>query len=455
MSNPPPPKPSKRRRLLPLLKWVIALLGIILVVRSLTWHDHLWVVNPSTMLLSHGGILGDPPENEWPVTIELEDGTQRVVPKAEAVSLVKGVKATRLADGATLIILAADQPGTPTRFFAAPDSKTPGVWYTPDQLRIENLDPTVLPPQREIGLHRMIREADTKYLLLAVLVIPVVYLITGYRWYLLLWVLGVPITVWQAVQINLVGAFYNTFLPGQTGGDFLKAYYAAKLAHTQRTAAILSVVVDRAIGLVALVIMGGVCAAAQWHIPECRKVSVGALLIIAGLTFGLLVLAVTPIRKALGFDFLLRKLPMQEKVEKLIDALRLYKARPGLVFGTLAMSFPVHATVVVSAMFAGFAFGLPLKPGYYWVVVPTVVLAGAMPISPQGAGVMEFFAVILTRSQGVTVGQAFALTMSIRLVQIVWNLLAGILVFKGGYTKPTEAEAEQDDPTAEPAHPPV
>ena len=72
-----------------------------------------------------------------------------------------------------------------------------------------------------------------------------------------------------------------------------------------------------------------------------------------------------------------------------------------------------------------------------------VVLAGAIPISPQGAGVMEFFAINLTKQHGVSVGEAFALTMSIRVVQMLWNLTGGFFVFRGGYHSPSEKEQEE------------
>ena len=55
---------------------------------------------------------------------------------------------------------------------------------------------------------------------------------------------------------------------------------------------------------------------------------------------------------------------------------------------------------------------------------------------------MEFFAIMLTRRYGCTVSQAFALTMSIRIVQILWNLLGGIFVLRGGFHVPTEQEQE-------------
>jgi hypothetical protein len=120
--------------------------------------------------------------------------------------------------------------------------------------------------------------------------------------------------------------------------------------------------------------------------------------------------------------------------------MELYRKHKWLVFQALVATFPVHITVVISALLAGKAFGLTLSSLYYFVAVPVIVLVGSIPISPQGAGVMEYFAILLTQKQGATVSQAFALTMSIRMVQILWNLTGGIFVFRGGYHAPTEEE---------------
>jgi hypothetical protein len=94
-------------------------------------------------------------------------------------------------------------------------------------------------------------------------------------------------------------------------------------------------------------------------------------------------------------------------------------------------------------MLACKAFGLTIPALYYFVAVPVIVLVGSIPISPQGAGVMEYFAFLLVSRYGGTVSQALALTMSIRMVQILWNLTGGIFVFRGGYHQPSEAEAAE------------
>jgi hypothetical protein len=56
---------------------------------------------------------------------------------------------------------------------------------------------------------------------------------------------------------------------------------------------------------------------------------------------------------------------------------------------------------------------------------------------------MEYFAIKLLEPQGVTVAQAFALTMSIRLTQIFWNLTGFFFVVRGGFHTPTQSEQKQ------------
>jgi len=213
--------------------------------------------------------------------------------------------------------------------------------------------------------------------------------------------------------------------------------------------------------------MGGSIAAYQYgsiadpHDPTsaaCKQVAVGSGLIIAAIVLGLAIFYTPALRRATGMNFVLQRLPMQAQVQKAIETMQIYRRRPLLVVWAMLISFPVHATVVTSAMLAGLALQLPMGISYYWVVVPVVVLAGAIPISPQGAGVMEFFAILLTKREGMTVSQAFALTMSIRLLGMLWNLTGGLFVLRGGYHAPTakeEAEVLEADSQISPSTDPA
>ncbi|HEX4123560.1 MAG TPA: lysylphosphatidylglycerol synthase transmembrane domain-containing protein [Tepidisphaeraceae bacterium] len=307
-------------------------------------------------------------------------------------------------------------------------------------------------PLVDIGLDRLVLNARLRLLLAALLVLPVTYLITSLRWHWLLGAMEIYLSWPRTFVLNMVGSFYNTFMPGSTGGDLIRAYYAAKHT-THRIRAVLSVLVDRGIGLLALIILGGVMATGQLSVLDCRRVAVGCAAILSLTAVGLFVFYHPGLRRRIGLDWLLRKLPMQRQVTHLVEALELYGKRGKTILGSLLISFPVHMTVIVSATLAGFAFGLKMPVLYYWVCVPVIVLVGAIPISPQGAGVMELFAVELTKRQGITVSQAFALAMSIRVGAMFWNLVAGLFVLRGGYHPPTKQEEEgletdEPDPAA-------
>jgi uncharacterized membrane protein YbhN (UPF0104 family) len=316
-------------------------------------------------------------------------------------------------------------------------------------------------PLVEIGLNRMAREADWKFLLAALAVMPISYLLTSYRWHLLLETVEVRISQPRTFVINMVGAFYNTlFALGTTGGDVVKAYFAARHT-THRTRAVMSVLVDRAIGLIALVMLGGTMATIRYGTSlreghadvDCRRVAYASGLLLALTAVGLLVFYHRGLRRLTGLEWVLGRLPMQGFIQNAVHSMELYGRRPGAMLVALLLCFPVHITTIISATFAGEAFRLNLSPLYYWVIVPVIALVGAIPISPQGAGVMEFFAIkLLTIRHGVSVGQAVALVMAIRLVQIFWNLVAGLFVLRGGYHAPTAAEQHELEAEVEAEH---
>jgi uncharacterized protein (TIRG00374 family) len=307
-------------------------------------------------------------------------------------------------------------------------------------------------PRIQVGVRHLLASARHWYLFASLGIFPLTFLITSFRWHELLKALDIRLTWQRTFVLNMVGAFYNTFMLGSVGGDVLKMYYVAKQTH-HRTRAVMSVAVDRIIGLLALIILGGsVAAYTAWHlkIGQTQEVAMACAVIIFLTAVGLTIFYNPTLHRLIGLDWMLRKLPMRERVGRVVETMRLYGKRPGLAAAALLVSFPVHIVVIFSAFLAGVAFNLHIPWQYYWTVVPVTVLAGSIPISPQGAGVMEYFAILLLTPVGCTVAEAVVLTMSIRLVQVLWNLVGGLFVLRGGYHKPTaaqerEIEAEDED----------
>jgi uncharacterized protein (TIRG00374 family) len=463
---------KKKKWFWTLLRWGIAVFGIWYVLNNMSWSNRVLVPGPGGWPVAKKLADASTDENAVEFRIIEDDGATRTVPRDQILAKVDLAHVQIQRDGELrkFDILAQrvkpDLPRAQWPYVVCPPRNLwqrywnikPGQTDTIEPSQIVGEHPSSLPyPLVDRGIGPMLHQANTWLLLAAVFVFPGVFFIVSYRWHELLKALDIRMTFAQTFVVNMVGSFYNTFMPGSTGGDVLKAYYASKLT-PHRTRAVMSVFVDRAIGLIALVILGGVMATVGWltidpHDParrKCGQIAIGSLLIVLGTATGLLIFYVPVLRRGTGLDWIIRRLPMQRQVQNAIQTMEMLRTRPMLILWTIIVTLPVHSTVVVSAMLAGMAFNLPLHALYYWVVVPVVVLAGSIPISPQGAGVMEFFAILLTKRQGCTVSQAFALTMSIRIVQILWNLTGGIFVLRGGFHAPTEQEKHTMDQDAPP-----
>src|SRR5207249_10897641 len=89
---------------------------------------------------------------------------------------------------------------------------------------------------------------------LSVLLMGLTILLGIARWRMVLRVHGFELSWGRAAEISFVAHFFNSFLLGSTGGDLLKAYYAARETHHKKTQAVVTVVVDRLLGLFAMLV---------------------------------------------------------------------------------------------------------------------------------------------------------------------------------------------------------
>lgn len=444
------------------VRWGIAVVGIWWVILHTSIVDQALVLNaqnqPQTMTVLRqtgpGEYLLQDPKDDQTRTYAVGDLLSK--PDREKVTIKEGGVQRQV----TLLAmeLTGDDEKSPAakRLLVADTPDGRGRFISPSEV-VGGFELGVPHPRIEIGLGRMLRQARPWLLVLAVAIFPLTIVLTSIRWRRLLAALDIQMSLWQTNVLNMVGLFYNTAVPmGSSGGDLLKAYYASK--HTPyKTRAVLSVIIDRVIGLIVLIIIGSAIAGAFWlgadnrqdpAVRACGYVAVMGIVILVGTSLGLVVAFLPWVRRLGRSEMLLSRLPMRAQIEGVFDVMSIYQKRPGLILWAMAVTVPVHLNVVLAALIAGRSLGLPLTSGYYFVVVPVTVLAGAIPISPQGVGIMEFVAINMCAKQGATISEAFALTMWIRLVQMFWNLFGGIFVISGHYRAPGH---DKDDETGEPA----
>jgi uncharacterized protein (TIRG00374 family) len=216
------------------------------------------------------------------------------------------------------------------------------------------------------------------------------------RWWYLMRGAGLECDFSRAVVLQLIGFFFNTAMPGAVGGDIVKATYIVKdqTGKANKTPAMLSVVLDRIVGLIGLFAMGTVTALLSVHQLNDNQIASqlvrGLLFVIACSCF---FLAVVFVPYSDGKDPVLRilskKIPGFTVLKGIYIALRNYREKPKVIFGTIGISVLIQ---LIFLWFMGFMGRILYGPDHFDIallapVFPFGILSTAIPLAPGGLGV--------------------------------------------------------------------
>lgn len=294
------------------------------------------------------------------------------------------------------------------------------------------------------GLGTMLRQANHWLLAAGLLVMLPMLPLQAARWLLLMRCRGLQVVYGRALQLTMVGMFFNICMPGMTGGDVVKVYYAAK--GTQRRAtAILSVVLDRLCGMLALLILGALVGLTMWADPMAMRVNLGvwALLIVAVL--GPWAYFSQGFRRVIGLNRLLSRMRDSHPLYRLDQTILAYRHHRDAVAGAVGLSMMAHLLNLSAAILAGWAVGI--SHGYLMMltILPLIFMAGSLPMTYLGLGVMEGLGrAMLEQPELASANQIVGMLMILRLYMIFYGLIGSIVVIRGGIRlHPPVEEAER------------
>jgi uncharacterized membrane protein YbhN (UPF0104 family) len=289
-----------------------------------------------------------------------------------------------------------------------------------------------------------VRGARVSFLLLGLLLVAPVYPVQAYRWLILMRARGLDVTYGKALKLTMVGAFFNYCMPGSTGGDVVKAYYAARRSD-RRTDAVMSVVFDRIAGMVGLILLAGVVSLFILHEPLARRIAENLWIGAAAITLAAAIYFSRRLRRVFGVDWIIARIPGRSVFSKIDHAALAYAGHKGSVAASMAISVPIHFALTSATAIAGYAMGMSpavAGVGLMLTVIPVIFLAGALPITPQGAGIWEAIGKqMLNHPPEVTMNQVVAMLMMIRLYQLVYSLAGSVFLLRGDVHLHPEREA--------------
>jgi glycosyltransferase 2 family protein len=255
-----------------------------------------------------------------------------------------------------------------------------------------------------------------------------------WRWRMVLRVHGLNLSFARALQISMIAQFFNAFLLGSTGGDVMKAYYAARQTHHKKTEAVVTVLADRLIGLVAMLLFAGAMMLVNLRFLLAHaELSAVVWAVVAMLTGCGALLAATfwggVSRIWPGSRAWLRRLPKAGLLEQALEAFRLLGRTPGFLRGTLGVSLLLNLACVFQVMALGAGLDLTVPWSIWLVIVPTIICISALPITPSGLGLRENLYVLTLAGPGLQVPatQALAVSLLAYFGFLTWSLAGGVV----------------------------
>lgn len=246
-------------------------------------------------------------------------------------------------------------------------------------------------PNRRVQMAEALRHARYSWVVIGILAYVIVEIAAAFRWHVLLKVQGIHLSFWRLSGLFLIGMFYNQFLPGGTGGDIIKSYYLLKETPDKKAGALLAVVFDRIIGLVALVAITGTLIGLRFDFlsqtPETRQL-LWILLVVLGVSVaGLLTTFVITGFKL--FHSLPLRFPGREKLIEVSAAYHLYARHWRATLVAFGSSIVAHLATFATFLSVAYSLRANVKVVDFFAVMPIERTISAMPISFAGIGWRE------------------------------------------------------------------
>jgi uncharacterized protein (TIRG00374 family) len=235
----------------------------------------------------------------------------------------------------------------------------------------------------------------------------------------------------ECYHLGFVGLFYNLMMPSSVGGDVAKAFYAYKHSGKKIESAT-SILLDRLLGFVALIIMAGVglmCFSKEADSPYIDYAVYGAcgMLVFFGAFFASRRFA----RLFKGLAYFIPKEKWKLQLAEIYHAIYGYRHHQGPVLMAILLSFLGQGVFISSNYFLSLSIGADINFWKFFILIPVISIVSMAP-SIGGLGVREA-SVLYLFGRYLSPERALALTLLMDVVIYSFSIGSGIwYAFRGG-----------------------
>ena len=244
----------------------------------------------------------------------------------------------------------------------------------------------------------------------------------AYRWRLLLLSSRYEISLGRAIKLQMMGFFFNTAMPGAVGGDLVKVMYVIKEnRELGKAPAMLSIFIDRLIGLSGLFTIGVVTALINFDRLSQSPILMTTFIILTATLAGLLLFFFAALYHYKGEDpfakLFSRELPGFSVLLKVYQSIRSYQDDRSTILKCYLVSVAIQlAALVLFYLSAVILLGQQaIVFSQVALVFPIGIFTMALPIAPGGLGVghvaFDRLLQMIGVDGGATVANVYILTL--------------------------------------------
>ncbi len=290
---------------------------------------------------------------------------------------------------------------------------------------------------RGTGITRILetyRQIDPKRLIIFPLFTVFILAIRGYRWWLLLRLVGIPYSLWRSTVVWAIGFFAASVTPGKVG-DAVRALYVARETGRGFGESFLTVFVDRLIDLVIVLVVGVVTI----FVFSSRYTDMPSFWLVIAASAALLALVYFVLHRGLMRKFarpVFRMLTpakyraqLSAEVTGFYDALGLYARHWKVTAYAGLLTLIFWAGIVVLAYTVARTLGIPVSFGYVALIWPIVTIVELIPVSVSGIGTREATVIFFFSAVGIGSAQAVGFSVAYLIAGTYLTAVAGFIAW--------------------------
>ena len=260
--------------------------------------------------------------------------------------------------------------------------------------------------------------------------------VANYRWLILLRSQDFQVKVSETMSLTLVGIFFNFTLPSSVGGDFVKAYYLAKGANQPKSKVLVSVIMDRIMGLLAMLSIAMISIlgfmSAILRDPKLVSIATATTMIFLGLIVFVGIASSRRFSRWSVLQAFFEKIPLGSKFKEVFEAVNSYGKEKSVLVKAYFLSLVAQSLSLVFMYVTSYVIDVSVPVEAFLFAVPLGFIVMSLPVSPGGVGVGQVaFLGLFGLFLGYEIPAAAFIMTAFQVASLLYGLVGAAIFVRG------------------------